>query len=108
MDRIQAKMAGENFTVVALNIDRGGKPVALRNAKRLALKHLSLNLDPEQRTTRTIGLRAMPTTYLFDRQGRLLGLMEGGAEWDTPEAIALINYFIDHPNHAGSLKPARS
>ena len=61
MDRIQAKMAGENFTVVALNIDRGGKPVALRNAKRLALKHLSLNLDPEQRTTRTIGLRAMPT-----------------------------------------------
>jgi len=108
MDRIQAKMAGENFTVVALNIDRGGKPVALRNAKRLALKHLSLNLDPEQRTTRTIGLRAMPTTYLFDRQGRLLGLMEGGAEWDTPEAIALINYFIDHPTHAESLKPARS
>jgi len=104
IDRIQAKMAGDNFTVVALNIDQGGKGIAIRNAKRLKLKHLKLNLDPKHQVVRKIGLRAMPTTFLFDRKGYIIGALESGAEWDTPEAIELIKYFIDHPDYAGKLK----
>ena len=60
----------------------------------------------ESVTARSLGLRAMPTTFMFDRKGNLLGRLEGGAEWDTPEAHALIQYFIDNPNHAGSLTGA--
>ena len=102
-DRIQAKMAGDDFTVLALNIDQGGKSVAEKNAKRLKLKHLKLYVDPQHQTVRKMGLRAMPTTFLFDRKGNKLGVLEGGAEWDAPEAIELIQYFIDRPDHADSL-----
>lgn len=62
IDRTQAKLAGDNFEVVALNIDREGKRVALKNTRRLKLENLKLYLDPRSETARSIGLRAMPTT----------------------------------------------
>ena len=106
IDRVQVKLGGENFEVVALNIDREGKPIALKFARRLRLKNLKLYLDPKSVTARSLGLRAMPTTYMFDRKGNLLGRLEGGAEWDTPEALALIQYFIDRPEYADGLTKA--
>ena len=106
IDRVQVKLGGDNFEVVALNIDREGKPIALKFARRLRLKNLKLYLDPKSVTARSLGLRAMPTTYMFDRKGNLLGRLEGGAEWDTPEALALIQYFIDRPEYADGLTKA--
>ncbi len=95
IDRTQAKLGGSDFEVIAMNIDEGGKEVALRNAARLGLTNLNIYIDPEHRTPRKIGLRAMPSTFLFDRQGKMLGMLEGGAEWDSVEAHELIKYFID-------------
>ena len=106
IDRVQAKLAGDNFEVVAMNIDREGKRVALKNARRLKLDNLKLYLDPKSVTARSLGLRAMPTTFIFDRKGNMLGRLESGAEWDTPEAHALIQYFIDNPDYADSLAGA--
>ena len=103
IDRIQAKMASDDFTVLALNIDQGGKEVAEKNAKRLKLTNLKLYLDPQHQTVRKLGLRAMPTTFLIDRKGNKIGVLEGGAEWDAPEAIDLIQYFIDRPDYADTL-----
>jgi hypothetical protein len=48
----------------------------------------------------------MPTTFIFDRQGREVGKLEGGAEWDDAEAMALVKFFIDNPGYADSL-PAK-
>ena len=66
IDRVQVKLGGDNFEVVALNIDREGKPIALKFTRRLRLKNLKLYLDPKSLTARSLGLRAMPTTYMFD------------------------------------------
>lgn len=103
IDRLQASMAGDDFTVVAINIDRGGKPVANRLLRRLKLKNLDLFLDRENKTVRSFGVRSMPSTFIFDRQGREVGKLEGAAEWDEPEAVALVKYFIDNPGHADGL-----
>ena len=37
-----------------------------------------------------MGVTGLPTTILIDAQGRELGRMLGDAEWDSPEAIALV------------------
>ena len=103
IDRLQASLGGDNFTVVAINIDRGGKPVARRMAKRLKLKHLTLYLDRESKSARNLGVRSMPTTFVFDRKGREVGKLEGGAEWDDKAAVELVKYFIKNPDHADKL-----
>lgn len=103
IDRLQAKLAGDDFTVVAMNVDVGGQGVAERHAKRLKLKNLALYLDTPQQTMQQLGLQVMPTTYLFDQKGFLLGVYRGGAEWDSPEAVNLIKYFVDRPDFAHGL-----
>lgn len=99
IDRLAARLDGEEFKVVAINIDRGGKPVARKMLRRLKLKNLDLYLDRENTAVRGLGVRQMPTTYVFDRKGREVGKLEGGAEWDEPEAVALVKYFIGNPKH---------
>jgi thiol-disulfide isomerase/thioredoxin len=103
IDRLQASLGGDNFTIVAINIDRGGKPIARRMVKRLKIKHLTLYLDRESNSARSLGVRSMPTTFVFDRKGREVGKLEGGAEWDDKAAVELINYFIKNPGYADNL-----
>ena len=43
-----------------------------------------------------MGVNVMPTTVVFDRNGNEVGRLEGGAEWDSPEALALLRWFIDN------------
>jgi hypothetical protein len=37
-----------------------------------------------------MGLRGLPTTYLIDPEGRLIGAAMGGRDWSSTEAKALI------------------
>ena len=103
LDRLQASLAGDDFSVVALNINREGKRKAKRMMRRLKLKNLGLNLDREVMVAKSLGVLNIPTTFLFDRKGREIGKLEGGAEWDEKESITLIRYFIDNPDHADTL-----
>lgn len=106
LNRLQTKLGGDEFTVVAVNTDQGGKPVAEQFSARLRLDALDLYLDPQSRSFQMLGARVMPITYLFDRQGTLLGLLRGSAEWDSPDALALMNYFINNPGYASRLRAA--
>ena len=99
INALQAKMQGDDFTVIALSIDREGKPVAERMRQRLKLDRLPLYLDPPGLVAKALDVRFMPTTVLFDRRGREIGRMEGVAEWNGREASDLVRYFIDRPNH---------
>jgi thiol-disulfide isomerase/thioredoxin len=95
IDRLQAALADEEFAVVAINVDRGGKQVAGPFAEKLGLANLALYVDPRNATGRAVGVSVMPTTIIYDRRGNEVGRMEGGAEWDAPEAVALMRWFID-------------
>ena len=44
---------------------------------------------------RAFGVRGMPTSFLLDRAGNVVGKLEGIAEWDTPEVEALIQYYTN-------------
>ena len=103
VNRLQAKLASNDFTVVAINIDRDGKNKAPITAKKLGLDALDLYIDERSMSARKFGVRGMPTTVLLDRKGRLIGRFEGGAEWDQPESVALLQYFIDHPDYLDGL-----
>jgi thiol-disulfide isomerase/thioredoxin len=96
INRLQAELGGDDFTVVAINIDTGGEAIAAPFAKRLEIDNLDLYLDPRGATSRAMGVNVMPTTVVYDRTGQEVGRLEGGAEWDTPEALALLRWFIEN------------
>lgn len=94
MDRLQTKLGGSEFTVLAVNVDAGGKYAAEPFLAKLSLAALPLYLDQRAALSRAMGVSVMPTSILYDRNGRELGRLEGGAEWDSADALALVRYFL--------------
>lgn len=90
LDRLQAKLGGSNFEVVALSIDSGGPDWVKMFFAEIGIKHLALNIDTSGKAIFALGAPGIPTTLLIDREGREIGRRIGPAEWDSPEMVAFI------------------
>jgi thiol-disulfide isomerase/thioredoxin len=101
LDRLQDVLGGQGLAVVAVSQDRRGLDAVAPFFKERGLEHLKIYLDPRGKFSREFGLGGLPTTLLIDRQGRLVGGLEGPAEWDSEEALALIRYYLDEAKDAG-------
>lgn len=93
LDRLQAKLGGPDFQVVAVNIDTA----KLERPKQfLADAGVTLPLYTDATATVFQTLRGqgealgLPTTVIVDRKGCEIGTMAGPAAWDSAEAEKLI------------------
>jgi len=100
LDKLEAELGGKDFQVVAVNTDRGGgdKPKAF--LAETGATHLALYTDPSGKLFSKLKAVGMPTTLLLDREGREIGRLVGPADWDSPEALALIKAAIAAPPSA--------
>ncbi|MEE8189759.1 MAG: TlpA disulfide reductase family protein [Kiloniellales bacterium] len=94
LDNLQAGLGDEGLAVLAVSIDGAGPEVIAPFAKRLKLEHLGLYHDPKGALFKAFAVASLPTTFLIDRQGRILGGLAGSAEWDTPEAVEFLRYYL--------------
>lgn len=94
LERLHTTLAGEDFTVIALSEDRKGWAKIAPFKEKIGLDHLPLFHDVRSRMMFQTKARGLPTTILIGRNGKELGRLTGPAEWDTPEAVALMRYYI--------------
>tara|TARA_R100000789_G_scaffold76301_1_gene71753 strand:- start:1 stop:579 length:579 start_codon:yes stop_codon:yes gene_type:complete len=87
LDKLQAMLGGADFEVVALSSDRGGVEKVEPFFRRTNVDHLEIYLDPKNRIARALGARGLPTTYIIDAEGRLLGSVAGALDWTAPEIV---------------------
>jgi thiol-disulfide isomerase/thioredoxin len=99
-DALQTKLGGEDFAVVAVNIDKGGPEKAQAFLKETGATHLAIYTDPSGKLFSTLKAVGMPTTLLIDREGREIARLVGPADWASPEAIAVMEAAIN--THAKS------
>jgi thiol-disulfide isomerase/thioredoxin len=90
LDKLEAKLGGENFAVVAVNIDKGGQEKAAAFLKETGATHLPLYTDPSGKLFATLKVVGMPTTLIIDRDGKEIARLVGPADWASPEAEAVI------------------
>jgi thiol-disulfide isomerase/thioredoxin len=95
--RLQAALGGERFQVLLVSVDRKGLDVAAPFLERLGIATLRTAADPKSELARAFGTSGLPTSVLIDAEGRVVGRMLGDAEWDSPEAKALILHYLDKP-----------
>ncbi len=93
LNRLQSKLGGPDFAVVAVSLDRGGTE---RPAKFLkdAAPSLQLYLDKTGRLMKTLRAPGLPVSVLVDREGREIARLAGAAPWDGPDAEAVIRAAI--------------
>ncbi len=84
IERLREAMgdADMDFLIVAADEER---PV--RRFLRRYPYDLPIYLE-EQRMPLAFGLRGLPTSWVVDRQGRIVLLRHGEAVWETPEVVA--------------------
>ena len=95
LDRVQQKLGGPGFEVLALSIDSGGAVAVENFYDEIGIRALAIYVDPSMRATGTLGAVGIPTTLLVDRQGREIGRRTGPAQWDGPEAVRMIAGYLD-------------
>ena len=100
LDRLQARLGGPNFEVVALSIDKKGLPVIQAFYAELGLKALAIYVDATGDAAKQVGALGIPTTVLVDAQGNEVGRAMGPREWDSPAAVAEIERRIGHASGA--------
>ncbi len=94
LDRLQARLGGPDFQVVALSIDNGGLPIVSAFYQELGLEALDIYVDSTGAAARDLGVFGIPTTLLIGQSGRELGRLAGAAQWDSDAAVELIGTMI--------------
>ncbi len=93
LDRLQALRGGGDLQVITISIDR----TKFEPAKFFADNGIK-NLDPWHDGSfgipGNLQLRGYPTTVIYNADGREVAVLEGEAEWDSEEALALLDYLI--------------
>lgn len=97
LDRLQAKLGGPDFEVVALSIDQQGAQAVRRFYDEVGVKALALYVDPSAQTGFKLATVGLPTTVIVDRAGREVGRRVGPAEWDAPKLVDELRGMIEAP-----------
>lgn len=87
LDRLQAKLGGDRFQVLALSVDQQGAPIARKFYDEVAIKALPLYVDPTAKAAFALDAPGLPVTLLVDRSGREIGRHLGAVKWDAPEVV---------------------
>lgn len=101
LDRLQAKLGGPDFQVVALSIDRDGLPAVQAFYKELGLQELNIYVDQKAEAAYELGAVGIPTTLLVDPEGREIGRTVGPAEWDGEEVVQFLTQQLEPRPDAG-------
>jgi thiol-disulfide isomerase/thioredoxin len=94
LENLQTRLGGPNFEVVAVNIDTRDPEKPKNFLKEINLTRLGYFSDPKAKVfqdLKAIGRAlGMPTSVLVDGQGCEIATIAGPAEWDSDDAIKLI------------------
>ena len=96
LDRLNAKLGGKDFQVIAINQERNGPKVAPPFVEKQGWK-LPLYLDAATGFYRDAKLGGLPTTLIIGRDGRELGRVAGEVVWDSPAVEKLVQDLIKKP-----------
>ena len=90
LDRLQAEVGKDKFIVLPLSLDGPSRPKVAPFYDDKKLSHLGVYFDKGRKAMQALDVSILPTSILIDAQGRELGRLEGEADWEKPEALALV------------------
>jgi len=94
LDQLQSELGGKDFTVIAVSTDRQGIKKSAPFYRKAGITHLGLYNDTRGSLLDAFKGNSLPITIVLDREGRVVGRIEGAAPWDSAEAKALIAHYL--------------
>lgn len=93
IERLAERFRSPGFAVVPISVDRGGPVAAVRGYAKAGVSGLPLYVAAPNAASAALGMRALPTTILFDARGREYARFDGASasrEADIARALAAL------------------
>jgi len=95
IDNLRQAVSDPRLEIILVSIDRGGARVHRPFLAQLGITALTSASDLRASLLRALKGPGIPFTLLISPQSQVLGRLIGDAEWDSPEARALVQYYLD-------------
>ena len=93
MEKLHQTFKDKDFVMVAINLQESASRVK-QFYKEYKLTFTTL-LDTTGDVGAGMGIRSIPTTFILDKNGRIIGKALGPREWEGKKSIALFEYLTD-------------
>lgn len=93
MEKLHQRFKDKDFAMVAVNLRESATRV-----KDFFDKHkltFTALLDSKGEIGSQFGIRAVPTTFILDKEGGIIGKVFGSREWDSQKSFDLFEHLID-------------
>lgn len=95
LDRLQGMLGGEDFDVLAVNIEDDGIAKVREYYDSMGLTNLAVIVDEGGVLASEARVMGVPTAMLVDRAGNEVALLSGAMQWDTEEVLQFMNRMIE-------------
>ena len=93
MEALYSRYKDRGFEILAVN--SGEKEPEVLAFMRSNSLTFPTTLDEDGRVSRTYGIQAIPTTFILDREGKIILRMVGSIDWDTPKFHAALESLLN-------------
>ena len=94
LDRLQARLGGPDFRVLALCIDDAGISRGRRFYNEIGIANLPLYWAEALRVQLAFAFVGLPTTLLIDRETQEIGRLQGPFDWESERAVRQISALL--------------
>jgi peroxiredoxin len=94
MERLSQRLAGTDFRVLAVSVDKDGPEVVMKFVNDMGL-HFDILQDRTGGVQGTLQTTGVPESFVIDRNGVIIKKVIGAAEWDAPVNETLIRRLLD-------------
>ena len=94
LDALQRDQGGPDFEVITIATGRNSPEAIAAFREEAGITDLPNALDPKGRLAAAMGVPGLPVSVLLDRDGAEIARMMGDADWNGPDARALIAALI--------------
>lgn len=103
LERLRKIVDPRRLEIVAVSVDRAGKPAVENFLKSVNVERLRPYLDPQgriaqhadQEAAAPFPLYGMPITYVIDRNGFVVGYVAGEVDWTSDDALTFLRHYMD-------------
>jgi len=93
MEALYQQFKDKNFVFLTISVDYEGLPPVKTFIEKQKYSFPVL-LDPKNETLDLFGVTRIPTTFIIDKEGRMIGRVIGPRNWKSPEIESLVQQLI--------------
>lgn len=95
LDALAKKEAKKNLKVIAVNVNEGGPSEVKAFLTKLKINKMTILYDSNNKSSKELAIRGLPTTFLISPDGKVLAKLEGSTNWDSLTIRSQIEKYVD-------------